>query len=329
MGVVGNESYHPNALGHRQLEQTILAQTANFTVGMPSANLSATAIPINDNLPILQVPHAGGVANNTRYDENLSNDTVFKQTLIDTKVDGRSRGLQPGTTYSLSLHSEPVNLGIFTSDNLGNLSIQFTIPDNGSTGFHTLHLQGLNIAGESIDLYKTIYVGASQQDVDGDGVPNEKDACNGFVPSGQDMDLDKIDDACDGEINEPPAPPTIAITSPAADSTASGTVVINASATDGAGVAGVQFKLDDQNLGSEQTLEPFSFSWDTKSVNNGQHTLSAVARSTNGQTSTASVVVSVQNQAPQPTLNFITKFLQKVITIVVKIFVTVLNFFRR
>src|SRR5262249_8518890 len=68
--------------------------------------------------------------------------------------------------------------------------------------------------------------------------------------------------------------PTVNITAPGAGATVSGTITVTATASDNIGVVGVQFLLDDAALGTEQT-GPFSLSWNTTSVPNGAHTLSA------------------------------------------------------
>jgi len=66
------------------------------------------------------------------------------------------------------------------------------------------------------------------------------------------------------------------------------------------GVAGVQFKLDGSNLGTEDTTSPYSVSWNTTAVTNGPHTLTAVVRDAAGNTSTAAnVSVTINNPTPQ------------------------------
>jgi YVTN family beta-propeller protein len=92
--------------------------------------------------------------------------------------------------------------------------------------------------------------------------------------------------------------PTVSFTAPA---TVSGTVTLSATATDnagGSGVAGVQFKLDGANLGTEDTSSPYSMAWNTTTVANGTHTLTAVARDAAGNTTTSTVTVTVANPAP-------------------------------
>ena len=97
----------------------------------------------------------------------------------------------------------------------------------------------------------------------------------------------------------PNTPPTVSITQPGNNATVSGTTTVSANASDDTGVAGVQFKVDGANIGPEDTSSPYSITWDTTAVGNGQHTITAVARDSASQTTTsAPVTVTVNNVAP-------------------------------
>ena len=65
--------------------------------------------------------------------------------------------------------------------------------------------------------------------------------------------------------------PIVTVTSPASGSTVSGTVPVTASVTSVGAltVAGVQFKLDGNNLGAEDTTAPYSVSWNTTTAGPG------------------------------------------------------------
>ncbi|MFO1098478.1 MAG: Ig-like domain-containing protein [Xanthobacteraceae bacterium] len=95
--------------------------------------------------------------------------------------------------------------------------------------------------------------------------------------------------------------PQVAIDSPAANAQVQGTVTIAATATDNVAVAGVRFLVDGVAAGSEDTAAPYALSWDTRTVNNGLHTLTAVARDTSGNTATSSpITVNVANTVTAP-----------------------------
>jgi hypothetical protein len=94
-------------------------------------------------------------------------------------------------------------------------------------------------------------------------------------------------------------PPSISISSPAVGATVSGTTVtVSAMATDNTTVAGVQFRVDGVNLGSEDLAAPYSISWNTTSSGNGTHSLTAAARDAAGNAAiSAAVSVTVNNSS--------------------------------
>ncbi len=103
--------------------------------------------------------------------------------------------------------------------------------------------------------------------------------------------------------------PTVSLSAPANGATVSGTVSVTATASDNVGVVGVQFKVDGVNFGTEDTSAPYSRSWDSLTVGNGAHSLTAVARDAAGNTTTSAArSVTVSNstgdtQAPTVSLS--------------------------
>src|SRR5438046_1757133 len=98
----------------------------------------------------------------------------------------------------------------------------------------------------------------------------------------------------------------VTVTSPASGSPVSGTVAVTASVTSVGAltVAGVQFKLDGNNLGAEDTSAPYSVSWNTTTAGNGSHTLTAVARDSLGMLWTSDpVTVTVFNDTTPPAVS--------------------------
>ncbi len=99
--------------------------------------------------------------------------------------------------------------------------------------------------------------------------------------------------------------PTVSLTAPRAGATVSGTIPVTATASDNVGVVGVQFLLDGNPLGSEQTGPTFALSWATTGVANGSHTLAARARDAAGNTALATAItVTVSNTASALVANF-------------------------
>jgi glucose/arabinose dehydrogenase/peptidoglycan/xylan/chitin deacetylase (PgdA/CDA1 family) len=90
--------------------------------------------------------------------------------------------------------------------------------------------------------------------------------------------------------------PTISITAPSAGATVLGTALLDATATDAIGVAGVRFFVDGVPVGTEDTESPYSATWDSNSIPNGTHIITAQARDAAGNIGFAqSVSVTVAN----------------------------------
>lgn len=203
--MVGAESYHPNSLGHRLLKQKILSETSSLTQAMPTPNSSSTYPAESSTLPILNAPASGRTVKKLVFHAPIAPDVFFKAANQAITLLSDGVALKKNSTYTVELHSTPVNLGTFTSDNNGTLNASVTIPSTVPVGFHTLHIYGQNLAGENIDVYKAVYVAASDSDFDGDNIINSQDTCPSVTPTNQDIDQDSVDDGCDGYINDSPA----------------------------------------------------------------------------------------------------------------------------
>ncbi len=94
--------------------------------------------------------------------------------------------------------------------------------------------------------------------------------------------------------------PQVSISSPTSNATVSSTISITANVSDDSGVANVQFYVDSTNIGTD-TSAPFVMSWNTSSVSDGNHTITALAID-NGDLTTISsgVVVLVSNTVVNP-----------------------------
>jgi len=90
-------------------------------------------------------------------------------------------------------------------------------------------------------------------------------------------------------------PPTVAITAPTDAATVSGSVAVDATATDNVGVSSVTFAVDGATIGTDTTA-PYEVSWDTSLVANGAHTLTTQGLDATGNIgSSPPVGVTVDN----------------------------------
>jgi hypothetical protein len=103
-------------------------------------------------------------------------------------------------------------------------------------------------------------------------------------------------------------PPSVTMTAPANGAAVSGTVTLTATATDNVAVTGVQFQLDGANLAGTPNVagSTYTYSWNSKTVSNGSHTLTAVATDAAGNTASGSVAVTVNNNTTPPVVTITT-----------------------
>lgn len=90
--------------------------------------------------------------------------------------------------------------------------------------------------------------------------------------------------------------PSVSITSPANGATVSGTVNVQATASDDTSLSKVEFYVDGV-LKASDTATPYSYSIDTSTLTNGSHTLVAKAYDTSNNSSSNSRTVTVSNAA--------------------------------
>lgn len=91
--------------------------------------------------------------------------------------------------------------------------------------------------------------------------------------------------------------PSVSISQPSAGATVTGTgVMLRATATDNTAVVGVQFRVDGANVGAEDLSSPWETPWNSTTVSDGQHSVTAVARDAAGNSTTsAAVTIAVDN----------------------------------
>ena len=95
--------------------------------------------------------------------------------------------------------------------------------------------------------------------------------------------------------------PTASVTSPTAGATLTGTTTVAVTAADNIGVTGVTLLVDGNAVGAPDTTAPYSFVFNTATLANGAHTISARASDLAGNLGTSAVVnVTVTNSTSTP-----------------------------
>lgn len=243
----------------------------------------------------------------------------------DAAVVSKRTSAESGYQLDLTKDTGPRTIGFKLTTNTGGAMFRYgATPLQLNTWYHIAGVY--NAANQTLDVYLngaldngqlTGTVSSSQQNSTANVNIGRRAGNTGFEFSGRIDDVRIADHALTqaqiqtdmttplGGTTPPPpdtTPPTVGVTPPA--SILSKTVNLAATASDNIGVVGVKFLLDaNTTIGAEDTTSPYGVSWNTTTVSNGAHTITAQARDAAGNitTSTAAAVV-VDNQAPTGTI---------------------------
>jgi hypothetical protein len=95
--------------------------------------------------------------------------------------------------------------------------------------------------------------------------------------------------------------PSVSLVTPGDHTTVAGALTIGAQAADDTAVASVRFLVDGAQVGPESTAAPFTATWNTASVSDGEHAIHAEARDAAGNVaSSQTIAVHVANTAVAP-----------------------------
>jgi lysophospholipase L1-like esterase len=155
---IGNESFHPNTLGHNMIAKSI-HESVDDLIGYSYCEDDAKICPnglvnppepssywIPDNYHDYPTQHIANFVSNDQLDPDNRQ--------VDLALDNYS--LSPNSSVAIEITSDPIALGNFTSSSDGSLRASVILPIGLAEGYHTIHLYGTSYSGESIELYQVI-----------------------------------------------------------------------------------------------------------------------------------------------------------------------------
>lgn len=193
---VARESYHPTAYGHQLLSYAIDAATKHLRQE-PSTATGSKQLVVHSDDPFIT---SAGI-----HDTGEPGKSVF-QKIADAFIVAFKQSLlvqseaAPGSTYRIVMHSDEVELASGTVPSDGKIAVNITVP-HIEPGLHTIHIYAEAANGEAIDINQDIYIRASVDDYDGDGIKNADDALvfinetdHVIVPEEPSSDIVALDD---------------------------------------------------------------------------------------------------------------------------------------
>jgi hypothetical protein len=324
---VGNGAHSLTAVARDAAGNTTTSSTVTVTV----SNADTTAPTVSITAPANNATVSGTVTVTATAVDNVG------VVGVQFKVDGANLGAEDTTSpYSVSWNTTTAGNGTHSltavaRDAAGNTTTSSTVTVTVSNADTTAPTVSITAPANNATVQGTVTVTASASDnvavagvqfkVDGTNVGAEDTASpyslswnTTTVANGTHALTAVARDAAGNTqtsttvsvtVNNPDTTaPTVSITSPSNNNTVHGTITITANASDNVGIAGVQFRVDGVNVGAEDTTAPYSVSWDTTTVSNGRHVLTAVARDAAGNTRTSNnVTARVSNASPAPAPN--------------------------
>jgi lysophospholipase L1-like esterase len=154
--VLGQESFHPNALGHQMIEQTILQKTKNFAVARQKplpAQPAPEALPTE---PLLNAPKTGRNVAVTAPSPDLIKGDPVRGGVVNVEVSSTA-GLKPNTTYQIILETTG-SIGSIVTNIGGSGTATVVIPGNATPGPKQVSVEGNNQNNQPIKITDVIYV---------------------------------------------------------------------------------------------------------------------------------------------------------------------------
>jgi len=154
---IGNESFHPNSIGHSYLANAIIKSVGNILNDAYCVN-NVVVCPIETPAP---EPSSYWIpAEHHNYPTQKMTNIIFDREDAVNNLQKRilvtDYSFSPSSNVDVELTSTPILLGNFTTTDSGALNIDVILPSDIEEGYHTIHLYGTSFSGESIELYQII-----------------------------------------------------------------------------------------------------------------------------------------------------------------------------
>jgi len=180
--VFGQESFHPNAFGHKLIADKITSSIENFT----SYDYCNGQTDCSDLSVVAPEPSTYWTQSSFIGELLLQKVGNFIDEAKES-FNGKTRHVslpknyfKPLSAIKAVINSTPRSLGQFTAADDGSFSANIELPTDLEDGYHTVHLYGTAGTGEAIDSYQVIgYLKPASQD-------NKQDNSSLLIDSGND-----------------------------------------------------------------------------------------------------------------------------------------------
>lgn len=153
--VIGQESFHPNQLGHILTSNMIRSKTPSIFKKDSSIMTSSQAEELVPEPPISLLPDGYHDYPLQKFETFIFNRPyISKEKQVNIKL--ADFYLEPNSEVIIETNSVPKFSWTLTSSSTGSIEATFNLPTSLDEGIYTFHLLGKSYSGNSIDLYQVI-----------------------------------------------------------------------------------------------------------------------------------------------------------------------------
>lgn len=186
------ESFHPNASGHMKIASRIISSDFSLDDGLNSQ-------PLSEQIAFNALDPFAVTDSRAAMKRAVAEPIVTEQTTLEVSLPAGSTAISSNVT--LTMYSNPVELGKLLSNNDGSVADTVLLPATLKPGRHVLLAEATSPSGEAVIYYQFITVISNQLgDADADGVLDANDPCL-FISSW--IDETTEEDACVATVSVP------------------------------------------------------------------------------------------------------------------------------
>jgi len=148
---IGNETFHPNSIGHELVAGELKNKINN------NYCQNSKAICPDETVKSPLASSYWSVDGEKEYPKQ-QNSSFLQQSDDQNKltVELEEYSLEPGSEVKIEIQSEPTAIGVFKVGEDGSLNAGINLPDDLEYGYHTIYIYGKSYSGEDVQLYQIV-----------------------------------------------------------------------------------------------------------------------------------------------------------------------------
>jgi len=154
--MIGAETFHPNPLGHRRIADDILLKRPALEV---DDNCSVSPTGCSEAELNSEAPDYWGATSEDNNVFTVGDFVISKTSSSNLSIMLADGSLRPNSSVDVEIRSTPTVLRTIQTNERGGIQASVSLPDDISSGYHSIHLLGLNVDDKRVNIYQFIAIG--------------------------------------------------------------------------------------------------------------------------------------------------------------------------